>query len=112
MISGGGLPRAEHSTTAPVVLEKSTRFKGSLRKMGPAVSSAAWAGPKRAAAIKVSRWSATRLDMLRAGLTRPQHAGVWNKEKIVVLGATANVLRVKRSSSCRVDEKRDKYFFM
>jgi hypothetical protein len=41
MISGTGLPRAEHSTTAPVVLEKSTLFGGSRMYTGPAVSSSA-----------------------------------------------------------------------
>jgi hypothetical protein len=47
MISGTGLPRAAHSTTAPVVLEKSTLLGGSLIKTGPAVSSSAITGTDR-----------------------------------------------------------------
>lgn len=39
MTSGAGDPRAAHSTTAPVVLLKSTRFGGSFMKIGPIVSS-------------------------------------------------------------------------
>lgn len=39
MTSGGGDPRAAHSTTAPVVLLKSTRFGGSFINIGPMVSS-------------------------------------------------------------------------
>lgn len=38
-ISGLGVPMAEHSTVAPVVLEKSTRFTGSWMNTGPARSS-------------------------------------------------------------------------
>lgn len=38
-ISGLGVPMAEHSTVAPVVLEKSTRLMGSWMKRGPARSS-------------------------------------------------------------------------
>lgn len=34
-MSGVGFPRAVHSMTAPVVLEKSTLFGGSLMNMGP-----------------------------------------------------------------------------
>ena len=34
-ISGRGLPVAAHSTTVPVVLEKSIRLAGSFRKTGP-----------------------------------------------------------------------------
>lgn len=39
MISGLGLPLAVHSTIAPVVFEKSTRFSGSLINIGPIVVS-------------------------------------------------------------------------
>lgn len=39
MTSGTGDPRAAHSTTAPVVLLKSTRFGGSFMNIGPMVSS-------------------------------------------------------------------------
>lgn len=39
MTSGTGEPRAAHSTTAPVVLLKSTRFGGSFMNIGPMVSS-------------------------------------------------------------------------
>jgi hypothetical protein len=35
IISGAGLPFALHSTTAPVELEKSILFNGSLEKIGP-----------------------------------------------------------------------------
>ena len=35
VISGRGFPVAAHSTTVPVVLEKSTRFGGSFRNTGP-----------------------------------------------------------------------------
>ena len=34
-ISGRGLPVAAHSTTVPVVLEKSILFAGSFKKTGP-----------------------------------------------------------------------------
>lgn len=34
-ISGRGLPVAAHSTTVPVVLEKSMRLDGSFKKTGP-----------------------------------------------------------------------------
>lgn len=34
-ISGRGLPVAAHSTTVPVVLEKSIRLDGSFKKTGP-----------------------------------------------------------------------------
>lgn len=37
--SGVGDPRAAHSTVAPVVLLKSTRFEGSFMNIGPIVSS-------------------------------------------------------------------------
>ena len=43
MISGWGFPLAWHSTTAPVPLEKSTRFGGSLTNTGPIDSSSAQA---------------------------------------------------------------------
>lgn len=38
IISGGGDPFALHSTTAPVELEKSIRFSGSLVNTGPFMS--------------------------------------------------------------------------
>ncbi|GBP44661.1 hypothetical protein EVAR_44189_1 [Eumeta japonica] len=41
MTSGAGEPRAAHSTTAPVVLLKSTLFGGSFMKIGPKDSSSA-----------------------------------------------------------------------
>lgn len=41
IMSGCGFPLAWHSITAPVPFEKSTRFGGSLTKMGPMVSSSA-----------------------------------------------------------------------
>lgn len=47
MISGDGFPRAVHSMTEPVVLEKSTLLGGSLMNIGPTVVSSHQPGNKK-----------------------------------------------------------------